>query len=55
MTDSIQTEIDSVKKPREVTSIRLHPVLKKRLKKIAKKQKTTMGKLIEQYIIFGMS
>lgn len=55
MSKKIKAEMDEAKTPRVVTSLRLHPVLKKHLKKIAKKKQTSIGKLIEAYILAGLS
>ena len=51
----IRDEIDKSKEPKAITSFRIHPVLKKHLNKTAKEKEITISKLIESYILFGLS
>jgi len=51
----IRDEIDKSKEPKVITSFRIHPVLKKHLNKTAKEKEITISKLIESYILFGLS
>lgn len=51
----IRSEIGKSKKPKAITSFRIHPILKKRLHETAKEKEITVSKLIESYILFGLS